>query len=302
MSRRRRPAESSLELLLDTICNTFGGILFVALLIIVMLRVTAKTAANVPVEVPTEVERLELARQQEELQATLSALSKAIAAVSEIPLPVEAVGAELAKDLRAQQKLRHELMEQRLKSLNSIAELTQEIDQTNREIEELAEREKSLEERREKVQTELKQAVAKRTQQVEYSELRPSFKQEIGIVLRYGRLYVWHRYGPGGTKEGLNTDEFVVLEESAAQVRCTPNPVAGTPIDESGESRQAIERRLKAFSPSRQVIAVIVWLDTFGHFRHVKEAIVRLGFNYRLIPVTNDGNVADRGGSSSGVQ
>lgn len=41
MSRRRgRPADSSLELLLDTITNTFGGILFLAILVSLLLQST----------------------------------------------------------------------------------------------------------------------------------------------------------------------------------------------------------------------------------------------------------------------
>ena len=41
MSRRKRTADSSLELLLDTICNTFGGVLFRAILICVLLRMAS---------------------------------------------------------------------------------------------------------------------------------------------------------------------------------------------------------------------------------------------------------------------
>ena len=38
MSNRRRAGDSSLELLLDTITNTFGGILFLAILVSLLLR------------------------------------------------------------------------------------------------------------------------------------------------------------------------------------------------------------------------------------------------------------------------
>src|SRR5215218_10279424 len=38
MSRRRRHQPDSLELLLDTMCNTFGGIIMIALLIALLSR------------------------------------------------------------------------------------------------------------------------------------------------------------------------------------------------------------------------------------------------------------------------
>ena len=34
MSRRSAAKQDSLELLLDTICNTFGGVLFIAILVV----------------------------------------------------------------------------------------------------------------------------------------------------------------------------------------------------------------------------------------------------------------------------
>src|SRR5215218_408098 len=40
MSRRRRHQPDSLELLLDTMCNTFGGIIMIALLIALLSRDT----------------------------------------------------------------------------------------------------------------------------------------------------------------------------------------------------------------------------------------------------------------------
>ena len=40
MSRRRSSRQDSLELLLDTICNTFGGVLFIAILVVLLLQQT----------------------------------------------------------------------------------------------------------------------------------------------------------------------------------------------------------------------------------------------------------------------
>ena len=42
MSRRRSRKQDSLELLLDTICNTFGGVLFIAILVVMLLQQTGR--------------------------------------------------------------------------------------------------------------------------------------------------------------------------------------------------------------------------------------------------------------------
>lgn len=302
MSRRRKSGHSSLELLLDTICNTFGGILFVAILIVVMLRLTSKTTADTDLPQPTELEQLELEKQYAELQSTLTSLSKAMEALGALPQPDDPDTGELFEELKKRQETRRELFEKRLTLLKSIAELQTEINKTSKELQDGTEKRKAVENKREDLDLAVKEAVAKRTQNIEYSKLRRSSKQEVGVILRYGRLYVWHRYGASGIPLGLNTEEFVVLEDSAGSIRSTPNPAAGTPVTDTDESKRAVRSRLKRFDPDDQVIAIIVWPDSFEEFRYVKEAMLDLGFNYRIMPMEPGKKVFDRGGSSEGVQ
>ena len=40
MTRKQVQSEGSLDLLLDTICNTFGGVVFIALLVVLLLRLS----------------------------------------------------------------------------------------------------------------------------------------------------------------------------------------------------------------------------------------------------------------------
>lgn len=302
MSRRRKSGDSSLELLLDTICNTFGGILFVAILIIVMLRLTSKTTAETDLPQPTEVEQLGLEQQYAELQSTLTSLSKAMEALGALPKPDDPETGGLFEELKKRQETRRELFEKRLTLLKSIAELQTEINKSSQEIQEGTEKRQTVEKKREDLDLAVKEAVAKRTQNIEYSKLRSSNKQEVGFILRYGRLYLWHRYGASGDRLGLNTEEFVVLEDSLGVIRATPNPAAGTPVVDTEESKRAVRSRLGRFDPDDKVIAIIVWQDSFEEFRYVKEAILDLGFNYRIMPQEPGKQVVDRGGSSEGVQ
>jgi len=43
VKRRRNTTEDSLELLLDTMCNMFGGIILMALLVVLQTQMTAKS-------------------------------------------------------------------------------------------------------------------------------------------------------------------------------------------------------------------------------------------------------------------
>jgi hypothetical protein len=68
------------------------------------------------------------------------------------------------------------------------------------------------------------------------------------------------------------------------------------------ESKRAVRSRLGRFDPDDKVNAVIVWADSFEEFRYVKEAMLDLGLNYRIMPMEPGKKVFDRGGSSEGVQ
>jgi hypothetical protein len=47
MSKKREP-ESSLELLLDTMCNTFGGVMFIAIALVVVLSMMSHLDVDIP--------------------------------------------------------------------------------------------------------------------------------------------------------------------------------------------------------------------------------------------------------------
>lgn len=302
MSNRKRGNESSLELLLDTICNTFGGVLFVAILIVVMLRMTSKTQTAGDVAQVSEAEQLELEQQQAELREAIEMLRRAGAGLDESVEVADSQTAELLETFKAKQRARQGLLHDRLKTLESIAERQARINQTARELDELEKQERATTKKRQDLEATLKAEVASRSQKVEYSSTHQTGKQEIQAVLRYGRFYVWHRYGPSGGRLGLNTDEFVVLDESAGEMRTTPMPNAGTIVADSSVAIQQLSTRVNHFNPTRDYIGIVVWPDSFEQFRLVKKVLIQRGFEYRLIPAKHGDSFRDRGGSSEGVQ
>ncbi|MBE6370564.1 MAG: hypothetical protein E7055_00630 [Lentisphaerae bacterium] len=71
---RRRSEESSLDLLLDAMCNTFGGVMFIAILLTVMISIRGLEKKNA---VPDQNENIEVVRQQAaKLQNELDELMK----------------------------------------------------------------------------------------------------------------------------------------------------------------------------------------------------------------------------------
>ena len=59
---------SSLELLLDTMCNTFGGIMFIAIALVIVTQFASKSVMDSITKLPTLEEKRALSRQLAELQ------------------------------------------------------------------------------------------------------------------------------------------------------------------------------------------------------------------------------------------
>ena len=66
--RRRREDASSLELLLDTMCNTFGGVMFIAISLVVVISMVRSASRALEENAPRKLEQLqqELARLERE--------------------------------------------------------------------------------------------------------------------------------------------------------------------------------------------------------------------------------------------
>ena len=71
----------------------------------------------------------------------------------------------------------------------------------------------------------------------------------------------------------------------------------GTP-----ESNQSVKRRLQQFQPDRSYITTIVRVDSYREFRYLRDVLIDMKFEYRLMPIEEGSPVADRGGSRGNVQ
>lgn len=286
MRRARDTGESSLELLLDTICNTFGGVLFVALLVAVLLQLShSKLSASMDSE-NANISLLQLQQQAEDARAELRRLRRVQTLQQEMlrDLVPEDYQDELERlfSLRRQQaELEEQLAELRDKSINAqvqINKIASEIERLDAAIEESIERTHELEKQ-------LEVAIKENTQTVDLPRARATTKTEIAVAIRYGRLYFVHRYRDSADDRTPNWQDFVLISEGVDDFHLTPKPYAGIEIEETERFRRALLERLKPL-PSREVyIACAVWEDSFEEFGVLREFIVDSGYEYRLIPV-----------------
>lgn len=309
--RAKRRADSSLELLLDTITNTFGGILFLAILVALLVRTTSPTQADATADCEplTVVEAARLTVKIKELEASIAAIRRR----ATLPRPVPSVtdSRSLATLDDATRRLEGALHE-RATSLENTARLQQETAATRARVEE-------LEEQREAVENDLAEKLLRRDaaraeaaelsrtalqldrppgetvieQTVGLPRIHPTDKDEVAVYVRFGRLYTMHRWDHGN-RLGPNTDQFVVIPGPPQVAR--PKPTAGDPIDPASIDGDMV-RLFGGFTPQRYYVTCVVFEDSFDVFQVLKAALVRKGFEYRLIPRRPGQPVYDTGGS-----
>ena len=299
MSRRRSPAPSSLDLLLDAICNTFGCIVLLAIIIVVLLQHTtvldpAGDGHN------SRAEWLELVGRRDSAISERDRLRQILHRFSEhMPLSSADID-KLSHRLHTLTARLHELLGKKQQAEAAFADLQRQVARIEHKKQQLDKELQSEEAELEKIAIALKAEQSRRAQSTRLPYERPTEKNHIALVVRFDRLYVWHKYDWRGNRLGLNTDDFVVVEELPLEIRVAPKPYAGLPIAKGSE--KAIENCLRRFDPRRQAFDIAIWEDSFDSFQLLKQVMVELGFEYRLLLMAEGQAVVDRGGTDARVQ
>ncbi|RMG01803.1 MAG: hypothetical protein D6741_04700 [Planctomycetota bacterium] len=291
---RRADAGDSFDLMLDTICNTFGGIVLITILLAVLTRNSVESKEQQLLEqqqaVVLQEQRDRLLEKQEMLQEDMARLQDAAEG-----LPAE---------IRERWEAYSELLEREQVLQTEIASRTDEIDQLRTEIaqmiaeseaveQELEEKKKAVADAREKAEDAVgatQSAVVLPGERDNAGEIRGM----IGVIIRYDRLYVWHRY-VNGRRAGLNTDDFIVLNDGWLQTTVTPRPDRGIPITQENAGR-ILQRLVQCCGRPRGIILDVgLWSDSFDVWPTFRQIVVPAGYHYRLLLIKDGERLYDRG-------
>lgn len=252
--KRNRDTESSLELLLDTMCNTFGGVMFIAIALVVVLSMTTQVK-NAMSENKPEItqERLEeLQKKLEELKRRnsmqaelldtlkndprremLKDLIRLEAQIKDLEIQEMELSASTTKQSEENRVLKEQLREQR----KEIRELEQQIRQEtakNSKIEELIL----------KMQDELKKMTAGH---ITFKTLAPSKKIPYFLIVHQNRIW---RIGPEKINEDPHGDVTFTMNNGSVICRINKN-APGTPLLKDGRISPEAEALLAAIPGDR---------------------------------------------------
>jgi hypothetical protein len=278
--------DSSLDLLLDTITNAFGGILFLSILIVLLLRMTSQTTPEIePTADPPS--QAEIVRMQAELASAASQLAQ-LQATAELRAGLDSsLADDTIRELHAQNQQRKAqrdaALARRLNAAQQLAETQQRNNRTRDSLAALSTQLQQSEQELAHAQAELAKETEKRTRSASLPQARATQKAEVAMVVRYGRAYVLFRYDERG---GFNTADFIVLGKTTdGRIQLTPKPYAGIPIDDTAGLQAALRSKLRSVPASQHYLAFSVWEDSFDEFAPLKKAAIDLGYEYRVLAI-----------------
>jgi len=298
--RRKLQTEDSLELLLDIICNTFGGVLFMAILLSVLLKNSQFRESPADTPAPT-ASASDIASAQAELQK----LQGAAKAQSQVRADFATRQGELASaldDLRDWETRRQTARAERDRLRGATTSQRAKLGQDRLDQATLEARLKTETAALVLLRGQLAEEQRSRTRSAALPRERSTVRSERGVVVRFGRVYTWHRYDSSGEQVGLNTDDLLVHERSDGRYGVTPKPYAGVAIGTQPRDVAALRQKLADFHPDRHYLAVIVWEDSFAEFQILRNQLVADGWEYRLMLAGPESEIVDRGGSGGKVQ
>lgn len=285
--RRDTTTADSLDLLLDAISNAFGVILLIALLVSMQLQIVSSKEMQTLRQLQEDPDRLKVAELKKEIQdllGTIQLLDALRSAQKNSEKILEDVGS--AEDASELAKLKKQLggllktqtaLENERKSLQEQAK----FEQLSREARktEVATRQSQLKELRKEIASDRR----RRTRESSPPAIRSVGTMELTVLLRYGRLYKMYE-GSGASYEPINFDDMVVVNESWLSTRITPNPAAGTPVDDEVSADQWVHRQLRKSPPENFHVGLIAWDDSFQFYPEVRSALRKRGYRLRILP------------------
>jgi hypothetical protein len=271
----------SLELLLDTICNTFGGILLISLLVAVLLNATSKAVVNATATPESQAELIAAEIERERVEGELEELRESVqkqAVVASDLMPQDLI--EEAKKYQKAAQQHTELVSRKTTKVGNASQAQLRINDLTRES---AERKARLEKaRREKVKLdkEVKATVAKRSRDAAIPKLSESLTEPEAYFVVQKRLFgPWHT----GKFDRFNDADFTQTMHQGRQV-LRPKPGGGIAIPSSSDDNTALTEKLADLDTSTEHAMIFVWSDSYAEFEVVRQALVQNSIKLELVP------------------
>jgi len=290
VSRSKTPdAADAFELFLDTACNAFGGVIFIALLVIVMLQLSSIAP---PMVAQDPLRDAENERKLRELRAQIESLERTRRVQD---AQIEALGPRSDPALLTRYK---ELSAQESRETARSTTASAAASSARERLRALAEqREKAaaraaeLARMRAEEEAALQRAMARPATRVRVPRYHESGRTQIGVLVEGGRLAVWQREVAVKDAGAASISEVEVDAGGERRKAIRLKPGHGLAVQDDANTRAAIELLLKPLDKRDSYLMFAVWPDSYAGFVVVRDIAVSQGFDYGLLLLGPDETV-----------
>ncbi len=301
MNRRTLEQPDSLEMLLDTMCNTFGGIILIALLIALLARETRVQEAETRAVTESE------AMLQRRLASVEQDLREARARQTNLEQQArDSTQAGLLRLVEQREQLRQlsaaltELLRNSQRQLDAgpiantgqveeaIRQMLQRVSDTEQRQTEARILQASLQGKQRELRRTLQQdsnrlaqALAPHVQRLRLPREHETTKTHLYLIVRHGRLYPLYIFRNDNPERNTNSLRWV--EETPTVRRVEPLPNLGAPVT----TENALWPFFQQYPPDNLYLVFQVYEDSFAAFNIAKAAAVTQGFEYTWQPRRN---------------
>lgn len=240
MSRRRRGEASSLELLLDTMCNTFGGVMFIAISLFVVISAMEPERPEPepeqetvsPEELKSEIARLEETLRRKALR--LESFRREVALRQDQALDRRVREIAMAEEELKVKTLDLNLREAAVRTLELEKEKrTAELPPLRAEIVRQESAAAKVRRQRLELESELLRIAARPVmrRKLTFHVLQPDTRKPFFLLMRGDRVWPvgpWRRDGSDVPDEAVTSREIALGQQR--NVICTPKEGAGLPV------------------------------------------------------------------------
>lgn len=285
MSRRPMVSpDDSLELLLDTICNTFATVIFISMLAAILAQNSAPAAASAT-ETQSAIDETharqrelsELSRRQNALQSQLAQQNDLIGRFSSDESV--ALAMQIHQDSESQAKM----SSQKVETADAIVTAERDRLQLEQAVQELLKKMQDEQIRQTEGENKLRDLQTNAGHTAEVRRVHETTKFGFTFALDNGRLYSVHTSDDknGSIMNLMINHEDCDVTEVAGITAIRPLKNAGTPLRKNPTAQRDAKAKLSAVSKNF-VVRLFVAKDSFAEFLPVKEALTELGLEYSL--------------------
>ena len=275
--RKKNTLPESLELLLDTMCNTFGGIMFIAISLIVMSQLVSQSIKSMTAEQYSKAAMEQLERQVGKIEQDILLLQEKLSAAryqaDNVSDEKKKLLEELAENERNLRRLQAESEQAAMKTaaldskMRRLQELEKQMRIKLRDMKDDYEKNRKDYEQRKKMYEEEIRKLEKQLEKTSPKKLRFAIDRNTSLS-PYFVLICRQKIYRAGRQENWNEEEVKVsISKFSGQARMTP--VRGTSLGTMPEND--LNYLFRSVSPSDNFIFLSTDLDSYSTLLMVKQ-------------------------------